>query len=134
MIPKEILSEAREYYMTEACAYYAIAQHRRTGLPLGALVDEGNRWSRSLPSIAHVFVFDPRTRLALDIEGVKTLEDMRRRWFDLEQPSLEIFPSEAALRRKYMGAHKPLFAFSAREIKQAMVVAEAVATPHVPLR
>jgi hypothetical protein len=111
-----------DYYMLEGCAYFAIALHRRTGFPLAALVDEGSRWSRSLPSVAHVFVLDPATNEAIDVEGRKTIASLKDRWFDLVKPTIEHFDSEAKLRRKYMGASKPLYAYKASEIREAQAL------------
>lgn len=107
------------YYMEEGCAYFAIVLHEKYGFTLAAIVDNGDMWDDETPSVAHVFAVNPETNLAYDVEGEKTIQQIKSYYHDLSSPQVEYFRSRRELEELYMGDDKPLFACSPEEIKKA---------------
>ena len=115
-----------EYYMTGACPYFAIALHKLTGWPLAMLTDDAQSWESGVgveeyPFIAHVFVVTPDEK-GLDIKGPRPLPAIKAEYHDLIEPRIEIVGLSEL--RALMGDLKPLCRYDAREIKEAMALAE----------
>jgi hypothetical protein len=105
--------------MSEGCPHFAIALHQLTGWPLSLLVDEANyeKWgNEEYPTIAHVFVTRP-DGLAVDAKGPRTTDEIKRDFFDLEEPRIRRVGLTEL--RSMMGDNKPLYSCSLSELKDA---------------
>lgn len=110
-----------KYYMAGACPFFALAAHRVTGWPLAILADEAANWEsfgaeKEYPLIAHVFVVSP-DGLALDVKGLRPIEDVKSDFHDLEEPVVEEVTVKEL--RSLMGDFRPLCRYSVRDIKEA---------------
>lgn len=120
-IARRIISnmQSEEYYMSEACAYFALALNRLHGYPLRILVDEGIE-EDGMPTVAHVYAVD-RGGNAVDIKGHRSEAEVKGEFWDLEEPATyDITPDE--LKRDWMGDDKPLYAPSESEVAQATAI------------
>ena len=121
--------EHEDYYMSEACAYFAIALHELYGYPLRILVDEGieeeeeeEEEEEGMPTVAHVYAVD-RKGDAVDIKGHRSEEEVKREFWDLVEPATyDVTPEE--LKRDWMGDDddKPLYAPSESEVADAKAI------------
>lgn len=99
--------QSEEYYMSEACAYFALALNRLHGYPLRILVDSGIE-EDGMPTVAHVYAVD-RGGNAVDIKGHRSEAEVNGDFWDLVEPATyDIAPDE--LERDWMGDDKPLYA------------------------
>lgn len=112
-----------EYYTSEGCAYFALALNKLTGLPIRMLVDEEEVYDddSGMPSIHHVYVFNPKTGESVDVTGVRPEVELQREWKEKHYNPLttqRVTPEE--LRDEYMGDDdKPLYGYSDEEIAEA---------------
>ena len=105
-----------EYYMSEACAYFALALHELYGYRIRILVDEGVE-EDGMPTVAHVYAVDPEGN-AVDVKGRRSEAEVRADFYDLIEPSMyDITPGE--LERDWMGDDKPLHGPSPAEVEEA---------------
>jgi len=107
--------------MRGACPYFAIALHELTGFPLAILIDRDAPWEsfgaeQIYPLIAHIFVLTPEDQ-ALDVKGVRPVEDVVAEFHDLESPAVEQISIKAL--RSLMGNFRPLCRYNAKEIAEA---------------
>lgn len=110
-------------YTRGGCPWLALAIHAETGWPLAMLVDDASidRWGDvELPYIAHVFVWTPDFR-ALDIEGVRTIEDMKKYWHDVREPRVVDISEEELL--NLMTDEMPLEGCDVKDLERARTVA-----------
>lgn len=109
-----------EYYMSEACAYFALALNKLTGYQINILIDEAHteEWGGiEFPTIAHVFVGTPHGT-AIDVKGERSIGSIKEDFYDLDEPRvIEVSPGE--LKREYMGDELPLFAYRKDEVDKA---------------
>lgn len=118
-------SDFEHYYMSEACAYFAIALHETFGYGLAILWDEANFYNEEseIPVLAHVFATDGKR--AIDVKGVRSVNDIKRDYYDLEQPVVDsVGLSEL---KTYMNDSDdyPLMPYSEEEINEAKkIIAE----------
>lgn len=112
-------NDFEHYYMSEACAYFAIALHEIFGYGLAILWDEAVFYNEEneTPLLAHVFATDGAR--AIDVKGIRTIDDIKRDYYDLEHPSVDsIGLSEL---KTYMSDSDdyPLMPYSKDEISRA---------------
>ena len=112
-------------YTRGGCPWLALALHEETGWPLAMLVDEAavDIWGPQdveVPYIAHVFVWTPEHDV-LDVEGVRTVEDMKDYWHDVQDPRIIDISKEELL--DLMNDEMPLEGCDVTEWKQAQTVA-----------
>jgi hypothetical protein len=108
-----------EYYMSEACAYFALALHELYGYRIRMLVDEvGFGVGESgMPVVAHVYAVDPEGN-AVDARGRRSEAEVRAEFYDLVEPrTYDVTPSE--LETDWMGDDKPLYGPSPAEVEEA---------------
>ena len=108
-----------EYYMSEACAYFALALHELSDYRLRILVDEvGFGVEESgLPVVAHVYAVDPEGN-AVDARGRRSEAEVRAEFYDLREPrTYNVTPGE--LETDWMGDGKPLYGPSPAEVEEA---------------
>lgn len=105
-----------EYYMSEACAYFALALHELYGYRIRILVDEGVE-EDGMPVVAHVYAVDPEGN-AVDAKGRRSEAEVRAEFYDLVEPRThDVTPGE--LERDWMGDDKPLHGPSPAEVEEA---------------
>ena len=108
-----------EYYMSEACAYFAIALHELYGYRLRMLVDEAGFGvgESGMPVVAHVYAVDPEGN-AVDARGRRSEAEVRAEFYDLIEPrTYDVTPGE--LETDWMGDDKPLYGPSPAEVEEA---------------
>lgn len=110
-----------EYYMSEGCAYFALALREIYGFDIAILVDRGQTddfGGKEFPAVYHVFCVTPDYK-AVDVRGEMPVNQVQGRWsHELINPSIE-YVSDSQLISDWMGSGKPLFGYSKREIAEA---------------
>jgi len=116
-------SSIEDYYMQEACAYFAIALARKFGYNLCILIDDNSYYDEDeqYPAIAHVFAKSKNNK-CVDIKGVRSISEIKNDFWDLDSPHV-IDVTEEEL-KKYMGEDdsKPLYPYNDNEINDALVI------------
>ena len=110
------------YYMEEGCGIFAVAISlaHKGGQIFIISRRNGERWSRSIPEVTHVFC--RHDGLDYDVKGVRTISAMAAD-FDINQYDLLGPFTSSDFCRKFMGKsdRKPLFGGSV-EIKEAIKI------------
>jgi len=117
----EVREEFIDYYTSEGCAQLALELNRQTGLPLAILWDNASLddWGQGEePTPVHVFVFDEAGGEALDVQGRRSLGDLKDGFFDLEDPEIDTRVSEEEV-LALMGEDRPLYGTSPDEEQEA---------------
>lgn len=119
MIPEEFI----EYYTEEGCAYFALALNKITGFPIRMLVDEEEVYDddSGIPSIHHVYVFDPETGNSIDVKGIRKEDELQHEWKEKHHNPLTTYTVTPYELRDYMGDddEKPLYGYSDEEVMEA---------------
>lgn len=118
------MDDVVSYYMSEACAYYAIAMHQLTNMPLVVLFDDANMQSwgdkdEEEPTVVHVMVTDGK--FVYDIVGRRTKQDIINHYHDVLEPRFEVVSINEL--KSLMGDDRPLYKYSSKEIQEARKVA-----------
>lgn len=110
--------ETIEYYMREGCGYFAIALQEIFDYKIYALLDYslGEKWGKKFyPLIAHVFCSYKNN--VIDIKGIRSINEVKDDFYDLEEPIIEEFTVDEL--KEIMGENKPLYAYNLNEINDA---------------
>ena len=113
-----LASTAAEYYMGEACAYFALALQNLFGYRMRMLVDEGeyDTWGgEEFPTVAHVYAVDGYD--AVDAKGRRSEAEVREEFYDLQEPVVHDITAEELY--GYMGDEKPLYGPDEAEVRRA---------------
>lgn len=119
----EPTKEQINYYMSEACPYFALALHKIFNYPIAILQDNtqietwGESNDKKLPLLAHVFCFKDNS--IIDVRGITTTEDLFKIFYDLEEPEIDWKVSQKEL-IGYMGPYEPFNSYDDEEINEAI--------------
>ena len=107
----------KNYYMTEACGYFALALNELFGYQIQILIDDVEQEEYDQPVVAHVFCITKNNE-AIDVNGKQNSSDIKKNYFDLEYPKIiNVSPEE--LKFEWMGDDKPLFSYNKQEVENA---------------
>ena len=118
--PDKISHGEEQYYMSEGCPHLALAFNEVFEYPIMMLIDEATEeeyGGKYYPLSAHVFVETPERR-HLDIKGERSIESIKKDFYDLEEPKI-IEISREELKSDWMGDFKPFFSYDSSEEKLA---------------
>lgn len=108
-------SSAQEYYLQEACGYFALALNELYNYPIYILI--GDSGEDEEVTVAHVFCKNTEGN-AVDVLGARSIGEINSYYYDLINPRIkQISPEE--LISEYMGDDKPLFSYSPKEVEEA---------------
>ena len=107
----------KNYYMTEACGYFALALNELFGYQIQMLIDDIEQEDFNEPVVAHVFCINDQNQV-IDVMGKRNVSDIKKEYYDLDYPKIiDVFPEE--LKSEWMGNDKPLFPYSKQEVEDA---------------